>query len=471
MTMNRRGFLLSGVALGLVPTLRGVVRAEAAPVAAYRITPRPARSNLLGSNAPDTAVWAYNDQVPGPVIRARLGQRVAIDLDNALPQATTLHWHGLRVPNAMDGVPYLTQAPVAAGGSFHYAFEARNSGTYWYHPHFRTSEQQDRGLHGVIIVEDADPPEVDRELVWVLDDWRLDGKGEITEDFGDLHDASHRGRVGNTATINGRVPAEISVRAGERIRLRLVNVANAWIFVLDFSGHAPRIVAYDGHGVAPHTPPEGRIVIGPSQRVDVILDMVAKPGQRFQVVDRPSPRQTYKLLDMVYEEEPLRDAVPAAPLVIDPPRLPEPDLSRAEAHELLLTGGAMGGMGSALYQGQTLGIRDLAGLGKVWAINGIVASRHDEPSQLTLGLGKTYILEMVNDTAFPHPMHLHGHPMKVLEVDGKAPPQTVWRDTLLLGARSRAKVALVADNPGRWMLHCHIPEHQEAGMMAVVTVA
>jgi FtsP/CotA-like multicopper oxidase with cupredoxin domain len=110
-------------------------------------------------------------------------------------------------------------------------------------------------------------------------------------------------------------------------------------------------------------------------------------------------------------------------------------------------------------------------MGKVWAINGVVANRHDEPPLLELRLGRTYILEFTNETAFPHPIHLHGQPMKVLAANGREPPQDRWRDTLLLEARAEGTVAVVADNPGRWMLHCHIPEHQEAGMMAVIEVS
>ena len=130
----------------------------------------------------------------------------------------------------------------------------------------------------------------------------------------------------------------------------------------------------------------------------------------------------------------------------------------------------MGGMQGARFRGQETGMRELAQMGKVWAINGTVASRHDEPPVLRLGLGRTYIIDFVNETAFTHPVHLHGHPMKVLNANGRRPEHHLWRDTLLLGARARGSVALVADNPGRWMLHCHIPEHQEAGMMAVVDV-
>jgi FtsP/CotA-like multicopper oxidase with cupredoxin domain len=426
---------------------------------------------LLGPEAPATEVLAYDGSVPGPVFRLRRGERFDLAFDNRMDRPTTVHWHGMRVPNDMDGVPVLTQPPVPPGGSFRYAFTARNPGTYWYHPHFQSAEQLDRGLQGIVIVEDDDPPPVDRDLLWVLDDWRLDGKGQITGDFGDLHDASHQGRFGNTATVNGRVPGDVKVRAGERIRLRLVNVANAWIFGLDFAGHAPMVIAYDGHAVEPHRPAGDRVVVGPSQRVDLILDLTGAPGARFEVVDRYYPRNQYKLLDLVYEDERSRSSPPGDPIALPAPDLPTPDLADAESHLITFSGGAMGGTRSARLNGEDTDIRTLARMGKVWAINGIVASRHDEPPMLTLRLGRTYILEFANETAFPHPIHLHGQPMKVLSANGREPAQDRWRDTLLLEPRGEASVAVVADNPGRWMLHCHIPEHQEAGMMAVVEVS
>ncbi len=130
----------------------------------------------------------------------------------------------------------------------------------------------------------------------------------------------------------------------------------------------------------------------------------------------------------------------------------------------------MGGMRSARFRGEEIGIRELARQGKVWAINGVVASSHDEPPMIRMRLGRSYIIDFVNDTAFPHPVHLHGHAMKLLKNGDKEPDRPIWRDTLLLTPRSRATVAMVADNPGNWMLHCHIPEHQEAGMMTVVSV-
>jgi FtsP/CotA-like multicopper oxidase with cupredoxin domain len=469
-SITRRQFLTSSAALALSPVLGETVALANAGSIERRLTAAPASVPLLGPDSPATDVWAYDAKVPGPVLRLRPGERLDLAFRNGLEHPTTVHWHGMRVPNAMDGVPDLTQPPVMPGGQFRYAFELRNPGTFWYHPHFQSAEQLDRGLHGVVIVEGDDSPPVDRDLLWVLDDWRLDGKGQIVEDFGDLHDASHQGRFGNTASVNGRVPEDFKVRSGERVRLRLVNVANAWIFGLDFTGHSPRVIAYDGHAVEPHAPAGGIVVVGPSQRIDLILDLAGEPGERFEVVDRYYPRRPFKLLDIVYAKTRLRAATLGDGIALAPPDLPDPALESAERHEIVFSGGAMGGLRKARFRGRETGIRELARAGKVWAINGIVASRHDEPPVLTLDHGRSYVIDFVNDTVFAHPIHLHGHPMKVLAVNGNLTSRTVWRDTLLIEPGSRGSVALVADNPGRWMLHCHIPEHQEAGMMTVVDV-
>jgi len=475
MPISRRDFLvlaLGGAVAGAPIRTRDAQASSEPAHRMHRLSAAPGRVSILGLKRPSTAVWCYNDAVPGPLLRIRQGERARIVVENGLETPTTVHWHGLRVPNAMDGVPGLTQAPIGPGERFVYEFMLRDVGTYWYHPHFQSSEQLDRGLAGVLLVEEARPPEVDRDIVWVLDDWRLTPRAAISEDFGDLHDASHAGRLGNTATINGVVPDALRVRAGERIRLRLVNTANAWIFGLDFNGHAPMVVAYDGRAVTPHAPPGGLLAIGPSMRVDVVIDMQGKPGQRYEVTDRYYPRRQYKLTDLVYEDgPPMRDSPLDASLALTPPVLPEPVLADAERHVVRFSGGAMGRMASAHYHGELLAIRELAGRGKVWAVNGVVASGNVMEPALRLARGRSHVIAFENDSVFPHPVHLHGHAFRVLRRDGAPEPHTPWRDTVLLGPRERVEVALVADNPGKWMLHCHIPEHQEAGMMAIVEVA
>ncbi|MBL8671404.1 MAG: multicopper oxidase domain-containing protein, partial [Alphaproteobacteria bacterium] len=339
-TATRRDLLRAAAALPVTIALPWG-RASAAPD--VRIVAAPARATIVGKPHPDTDVWAYNGSVPGPELRFKQGERARITFENGLPQASTVHWHGLRLPNAMDGVPGLTQAPVEPGGRFVYEFDLKDAGTFWYHPHLGSAEQLGRGLSGAFVVEESDPPTVDRELTWVLSDWRLDAQARIEGDFLDLFDVTHAGRLGNTVTLNGRVPDRVAVRAGERLRLRLVNVANARIFSLDFGALRPQVIAFDGHGVAPHAPAGGRVALGPGMRVDLILDVDAAPGAKLPIIDRANPNRAFRVVDLVagakpFRRTPLQDAValPANPL-------PEPDLGTATRQEITL-GGGMGGM-------------------------------------------------------------------------------------------------------------------------------
>ena len=175
-------------------------------------------------------VWAYNGAVPGPVFRVQVGERLRVRFTNRLPEDTTVHWHGVRVPNAMDGAPGVTQAPVRPGETFVYEFVLKDAGTFWFHPHLRSSEQVERGLYGVLVVEDEKPPPYARDAIWLIDDWRLGADGQIDPRFNTLADLMHDGRWGNVTTVNGRVRERLEVRPGERFRLRLLNTANGRVF-------------------------------------------------------------------------------------------------------------------------------------------------------------------------------------------------------------------------------------------------
>jgi FtsP/CotA-like multicopper oxidase with cupredoxin domain len=427
----------------------------------------------------ETDTWCYNDAVPGPEIRVKQGARLRVEFTNDLVEETTVHWLGVRVPNAMDGVPHLTQKPVSPGTGFVYEFDAVDAGTFWYHPHQRGFEQVGRGLYGPLIVEEVEPVRVDRDLTWILDDWRLLKSAEISDDFANRHDMSHNGRVGNTVTINGQVAEIFSVRKGERIRLRLINAANARIFELDFDQHRPVVIALDGQPVSPHTPRNGRIVLGPAMRVDLVLDMPHDPGFRSTITDVFYKDLGYQLIDIQYADTPLRKQIPDWPVELAPNALPEPDVNKATRHQIQFTGGMMGGM--VLQQ---MGIEPendtAAGMGSmmsmmhsknIWFINGVAAEGHVMDPMLTLRLNRHYIIEMTNATAWHHPMHLHGHSFRVLSRNGKPTRYREWQDTVLMAPRERVEIALVADNPGDWMFHCHILEHMAGGMMGVIRVS
>ncbi|WP_028351842.1 multicopper oxidase family protein [Bradyrhizobium murdochi] len=468
-SINRRALLIGGTALAASASLVRAGRAAPAEPNVIELTAAAGRVPIVGAPYPRTDVWCYGDRVPGPEIRVRQGERIRVIVRNDLPEETTVHWHGIRVPNSMDGVPGLTQPPIKPGESFTYEFTPPDAGTFWYHPHADSLRQLGRGMAGAFIVEEPTAVSVDRDLVWMLSDWRLTSEAQIAAGFGNAMEAAMSGRVGNTVTVNGAVPDEVPMRAGERIRLRLVNTSLARIMSLRFEGHRPVIVAIDGQPCDPHEPERGRILLGPAMRVDLVIDMQGEPGRRYRVIDDFYEGLSYWLAKFVYEDKPPLRAhhlEPSPSLPRNP--LPEPDLAAAERHELRLQGGMMGGgmMGMGGMQGMSHGAS--------WAINGtsMTGDGHaNMPPLLTLRLGRSYVLTIRNETAWWHPMHLHGYSFRVLTRNGTAVPHRRWADTVLVPPRDTVEVAFVADNPGDWMMHCHVTNHQVSGMMTVLRVA
>ena len=459
---TRRTFLTGGAALAAAPFLPIAASDTAASrLTEVALTAATATAQLAPATYPATAVWTYNGTAPGPVIRARQGDRLRVRVTNRLDESTTVHWHGIRLPNAMDGVPYITQPPIEPGGEFVYEFALPDAGTYWYHPHQRSFEQSARGLHGALIVEERTPIPVDRDVVWVLSDWRLTKSASIAGGFGNFMDVSHAGRIGNVVTINGADLDQVVVRAGERIRLRLVNAANARVFALEFGGHSPQVIALDGQPVTPHPPAGGRVVLGPAMRADLVIDMQGEPGSAHDIRDTFYRQRSYRLVELAYvQQEPAAAQRPQAPVALAPNPLPEPRLRDAERHEIVFRGGMMG---------------DMRGIprGMAWAVNGAPGTCGDgKPFDPLLWLrrGRSCVLKLVNDTAWPHPIHLHGHAFRVITRNEQPTAHREWRDTVLLMPRERAEIAFVADNPGDWMFHCHVLEHQAGGMMACVRV-
>jgi FtsP/CotA-like multicopper oxidase with cupredoxin domain len=467
--IDRRSLLIGGTSAAVT----AVALARAAPGSAktFSLTAAPARVPLVGHPHPETDVWSYQGLVPGPEIRARRGDRIQVTVENRLPEETTVHWHGVRVPNAMDGVPHLTQRPIAPGETFTYAFDAPDAGTYWYHPHQHSSAQVGRGLYGPLIIEETHPIKVDRDLVWVLGDWRLLENAQISDDFDNRHDMAHNGRVGNTVTLNGKVPDTFAVRSSERLRLRLINAANARIFGLEFAEHRPLIVAYDGQAVAPHEPDGGRVVIGPAMRMDLVIDMTGKPGTRFMVTDRFYRGLEYRFVDLIYDPVPLRERPLDTPIAVAPNALPEPDMNSVERHVVTFNGGMMGGMMMSNRGGMGgMNMMEMMHSGKIWFINGIAETGHVLDPMLRLQCGHSYVLALNNETAWHHPIHLHGHCFRVISRNGTPTRYREWRDTVLMSPREKVEIAFVADNPGDWMFHCHVLEHQAGGMMGVIRV-
>lgn len=466
--VDRRTLLQAGAGLAAAGIFPHAVRAQT-PRAEYNLVAAIARSPILGERRPWTEVWSYNGSLPGPEIRVRQGKPVRIAVRNGLSEDTTVHWHGIRLPNNMDGVPGLTQRPIAPGETFAYEFTPPDAGTFWYHSHSNSLQQLGRGLAGPLIVEEAEPYPVDRDIIWMLADWRLTPDGQIAPGFGNAMEAAMSGRVGNTVTVNGAISNGEQVHAGERIRLRLINGALARIMALRFEGHQPVIIAVDGQPCEPHQPADGRVLLGPAMRIDIVLDLQGEPGRRYVVRDDFYEDLAYTVTHLNYNATSPTRAIrddSFAPLPGNP--LQEPDLTRAERHQINLQGGMMGG---GMMSGMG-GMSDMAHDAS-WSINGhsMTGDGHaNMPPLLTLPRGSNIMLTMHNQTAWWHPMHLHGYSFKLLSRNGVSVPYNQRGDTVLLAPKDAVDVAFVADNPGEWMLHCHITDHQVSGMSSVLQV-
>lgn len=468
-TISRRGFLAASAAFSAGLVAAPTLTRAAAPDSFSTLRAEPVSAPLLGPDRPTAGLWGFDGRAPGPVLRHRMGETLRVRLDNRLPMPTALHWHGLRLPNAMDGVPGLTQEAVPQGETFDYAFDLKDAGTFWYHSHQRAWEQVARGVYGVLIVDEAEPPPVDQDLLLVVDDWLLDREGRFVEEtLGELHDWGHGGRMGNVVTVNGRVRPDIPVRRGERLRLRLLNPSNARILALTFGSLRPTVVALDGRPCRPHPVSENGLLLGSGQRADLMVDVDAEPGARVAIADQayddPAPVAHVAVADDVLRETPL-DTPLALPGFEAAPAL---DLETAVTADLLMQGGAMGTMDEAVYNGQRMGWRDLVRVNRVWAFNG-VAGDLDTPL-LEVPRGRTAAVTIRNDTRWPHAMHLHGHHFRIVERNGRPVPDAPWRDGELMGSGETMRIAFVAEEPGRWLLHCHMLEHSAGGMMTWLRV-
>ncbi|HEX7007963.1 MAG TPA: multicopper oxidase family protein [Alphaproteobacteria bacterium] len=446
--LNRRRLLQAGLAAAGLPMLSRAARAADIAVREISLVAGPAEAALRGDGA-STPVWAYGGRIPGPEIQVPQGARLRVTLTNRLERPTTLHFHGMRLPSALDGVAGLSQAPVMPG--FAYEFVAGDSGTYWYRPATGDAEQQARGLAGALVVEDKTPIQVDRDLVWVLQDWRLDGEGVQIADFGREADRRGQGRLGTLTTINGRKVDSFAVRGGERIRLRLVNAALTRIYALKFEGHAVAVVAFDGQAVLPHYPEGDVVVLAPGQRTDVVIDMDGGPGQKYLLFDDQGPRGAFRLLELVYDKEPLRRKPLAAPLRLDANRLPEPVLRDADRHEVVVEGS----LSPAAH----------------WTLNGRIDARPEDPPLLALKRGASQIVSLRNMTEHDQPLHLHGHVFRIISRNGVPMRFREWRDTVLVRARETVEIAFVAERPGAWLLQSQILAHRASGLAGIVWVA
>ncbi|MDH6194273.1 FtsP/CotA-like multicopper oxidase with cupredoxin domain [Mycobacterium frederiksbergense] len=478
--LNRRGFLAASIAGGLAlagcatrtpppaSTPGGLSAAIAAAEVARPHTGRTVTASLtpapvtvdLGGPTPHTL--AYGNTIPAAPIRANVGDELAVTVTNGLDHPTSVHWHGIALRNDMDGADPATPN-IDAGKNFTYRFSVPHAGTYWAHPH--TELDADFGLYLPVIVDDPNEPGAyDAEWIVVLDDW-TDGIGKSPQQ---IFDTLHNGMAGMGAMsgvgtspllggdagdvvypyylINGRIPAAptvFSAKPGQRIRIRIINAGSDTAFRVALAGHTMTITHADGYPVVPAE--VDAVLVGMGERYDVLV--TAADG----------------IFALVAAAEG-KNAVARALLSTGAGTPPGPGFQPRELTERvatvdMFTATAPVDLGSAAADVDLAAVL-AGGMDQYdWTINGAPFGTN-QPLQISQG--QRAVLTFTNNTMMWHPMHLHGHTFQIIKPDGSLGAR---KDTAIVLPMGKLAVALVADNPGIWMLHCHNTYHQAAGMM------
>lgn len=393
--------------------------------------------------------WGFNNQLPGPVLRANAGDTLVVRITNHLNEATTIHWHGICLTASMDGTNEV-QKPIEPGKTFEYRFVVPDAGTFWYHAHTNETVQMERGMYGTLIVDGESDPEVDGEQIFMIDDMKLNEDNEFTKPgwFLPRIVERHDGRQGNTLLLNGKEDLVISVHGGQTERWRFINSSSARYFVLYLGGKEFKMIASDG-GLLEHPLPVTEALITPGERVDIAVGPFTE-GEAFAIESLAYNRTTFLKAKRetfatvkVGECRPTKAYLPERLRTIEP--LAKQDATITRKVELSVD--------PRIREGD-------------FRINN---STHinDKP----VLVGELQVWEVTNTSRMDHPFHLHGFFFQVIEENGKAPAYRAWKDTYNLTPRSRVKIAWMPDNrPGTWMYHCHIIEHHAAGMMATFDV-
>ena len=450
--ISRRRFLGSSLgsslALGLFDLSSPSGRAEPAPDADGFIIleARPGMLRLVPEPAAETPVWTYDGEVPGPLLRYKKGEEVKVRLVNRLAQHTSLTWPGVRIANEMDGVGALTQAPVEPSASFDYRFTPPDSGLFSYRPGVSpfVAEQLARGLYGALIVEEPNPPRVDRDMLAIVADWRLDEKGEIAADFG----AEAGG--GALVTLNSKpAPVVETTAPGARIRLRLISAAGARIMSLSLEGAKPWVLAVDGQPAdSAFEPARATFPVGPGARFDMMFDLPREAGAEARLVLNGENEPDRALIAFVTAGE-ARPALPAIASLDRNPLLPTAiRLQDAKRIELVIAPAR-----EAPAPGHPV----------LWTINGAAADAPSDKPLFSVKRGLPVTLAIVNRSPVIQQIHVHGHVMRLLHDldDGWEP---YWRDSVLIAPGRTKHVAFIADNPGKWAIESMIADRQAGGL-------
>jgi FtsP/CotA-like multicopper oxidase with cupredoxin domain len=428
-------------------------------------------ARLLGSAGPLSRVWTYGDGLL-PVVRVRIGDSIRAVLSNRLPQHTSIHWHGVRVPNAMDGVQYVTQPPVEPGADFTYEFTPPDTGTFFFHPHCDEPGQVGRGLAGILIVEGDEPSPSDADVVMAYKDWRLADDGSWLP-FVTAEGASRAGTFGTLRTVNAVPGFSADVPAHGDIRLRVLNLDATRMIDLGVEGAEAYVIATDGNPVDPFPLKTWRV--GAAMRVDLLVRAPGEGGS-FSVNDyfTAEPWRLGRFTAVASGKA----ARAFAPQALFASRIPRADLATAERIPFAFSASA-GSSASVIGDlppddplAKVLLDSLCVGSKTFWAINKSTWPGGDHralpPPLGTLTAGRSYVFELMNATPHPHPIHLHGHTFEVLSASRQDLPRFL-ADTVLLQPKERIEIAFVAQR-GDWMFHCHVLEHLEGGMMGWLRV-
>ena len=440
--------LASGAAIGMLPPQRDPVR-----VVELTITAAPTRLSLVHGGATD--VYAFNGQVPGPLIDLREGDSVVVHFRNDLAEPSTIHWHGLHLPFTADGSPF---HPVPPGGTHDYVFRLKpgSAGTYWYHPHphHATTHQVSRGLFGPLIVRAPDDPLADLpERVLVLSDNRFRPDGAI--DYAEpntvqWHIDAENGREGDVIFVNGEVMPTIPIRSGETQRWRIINASASRIYRLAIPGQTLLHVGNDG-GLFERPVEVQDLVLASAERVELLVRGTGAPGSRTTLTTLPydryipqtRPKDWETSSDLLTLEYSTAPAVTPAALPATLRHVPPLDTLNATATRVMV-----------LTQGM---------------INGKLMDM--DRVDVRTRLGATEIWEVENLVGMDHPFHLHGFQFQVIDRNGVPSPFRSWEDVVNVPKHETARfIVRYDDYGGMWMFHCHILDHEDHGMMGVLEV-
>ncbi|APR87266.1 Multicopper oxidase [Minicystis rosea] len=406
-----------------------------------------------------TSLFNYNDLFPGPMLHARVGDRIIVHFKNDLEEETVVHWHGLRISDTMDGSPML-QNPVKPGETFTYDFVVPDAGTFWYHTHLHQIEQFERGLYGTIVVHEKDAPVFSAERLFVGDDIRLNDTNNQVAPFETSGPDVGMGRVGNMLVVNGQLvndddgPVALTIPRGAIERWRFVLATNSLAYALRIRGADARVIATDG-GLLPAPFALDRVEIAPGQRYDfevrpqadateVVLEaLIDVLDENNNVVEAPFPLARATIEGEVQAQEPVYPAI----------TLPKTDVT-AEELSWKLSGGVVGGKVEFTINGEA----------------GYVGEGHDHVLIHTFEQNVPVKITIDSNVSPAHPFHIHGQFFQIIARGGKPVNEPGLRDTVHVRGNQPATILGYFENPGRWMVHCHISEHSEGGMMADIQV-